>query len=263
MSSSSNTNSLAWGIIGTGAIATTFANGLKHAKTGKLIAIGSRSQASADKFGDEFALDRAKRFASYDALLADPNVQAVYVAPPHPFHAEWAIKAAEAKKHVLVEKPIGINAAEAMAIIEAATLNDVFLMEAFMYRCHPQTAKLVELIRSRMIGDVRVISATFSFHAGFNPDSRIFSNALAGGGILDVGCYPVSISRLIAGAAQGKDFADPIEVKGSGHLGQTGVDEWAIGTLKFAGDIVAQVATGVSVNQDNTLRVYGSEGRII
>src|SRR3954469_8797354 len=163
-SSSNSTTTLAWGIIGTGAIAKTFANSLKHAKTGKLIAIGSRSQASADKFGDEFSLDRSKRHASYDALLADPNVQAVYVAAPHPFHAEWAIKSAEAKKHVLVEKPIGINAAEAMAIIEAATLNDVFLMEAFMYRCHPQTARLVELIRDGAIGEVRAIQATFSFH---------------------------------------------------------------------------------------------------
>src|SRR6185295_8727388 len=145
--------------------------------------------------------------------LADRDIQAIYIATPHPHHAYWAIRAAAAGKHVLVEKPMALNAAQVMGVIEAAIEHDVFLMEAFMYRCHPQTKRLVELIRDeRVIGDVRVIHATFSFHANFNTEGRIFSNALAGGGIMDVGCYPVSMSRLIAGAATGKDFADPIEV---------------------------------------------------
>ena len=129
-------NKLAWGIIGTGNIAKTFAKGVAQSKTGRLIAVGSRSQASADKFGEEFKVP--KRFASYEALLADPEVQAVYICTPHPMHAEWAIAAANAGKHILCEKPIGMNYPEAMAIVEAATRNNVFLMEAFMYRCHPQ-----------------------------------------------------------------------------------------------------------------------------
>jgi predicted dehydrogenase/aryl-alcohol dehydrogenase-like predicted oxidoreductase len=249
-----------WGIISTGAIAKTFARNLAAAKTGRLVAVASRSQASADAFAAEFKVPRAH--ASYEAILADRDIDAVYIAPPHPWHAEWAIKAARAGKHVLVEKPAGINHAQLMAMIEAAVASDVFFMEAFMYRCHPQTAKLIELIKSKTIGEVRVIQSAFSFHAGFNADSRLFSNALTGGGILDVGCYPMSISRLIAGAATGEDFADPIEVKGAGHLGQTGVDEWAIASARFPGDIVAQLATGISVNQDNTLRIFGSEGRI-
>lgn len=250
-----------WGIISTGAIAKTFARGLAAAKTGRLVAVASRNQSSADAFAREFAPTRAH--SSYEAILEDRDVDALYIAPPHPYHAEWAIRAARAKKHVLVEKPAGINHAQLMAMIEAAVENDVFFMEAFMYRCHPQTARLIELIKGKAIGDVRVIQATFSFHAGYNPDSRIFSNAMAGGGILDVGCYTMSVSRLIAGAALQKDFADPVEVKGAGHLGQTGVDEWAIASARFPGDIVAQLATGVSVGQDNTLRIYGSEGRII
>src|SRR5262249_37432744 len=144
--------------------------------------------------------------------------------------------------HLLVEKPIGINHAEAMAIVEAAIANDVFLMEAFMYRCHPQTARLVELIRDRAIGDVRMIRARFGFDAPFKPESRIYKNSLGGGGILDVGCYPVSMSRLIAGASLGENFANPIDVKAAGRLGATGVDEWSAATLKFRGDIIAQVS---------------------
>ncbi|MBV9229101.1 MAG: Gfo/Idh/MocA family oxidoreductase, partial [Chloroflexi bacterium] len=201
---------LTWGIIGTGRIAGIFANGIAESKTGTLLAVGSRTQASADKFGETWNVER--RYGSYAALLADSDVQAVYIATPHPLHAEWAIKAAEAGKHVLCEKPIALNHAEAMAIIEAALRHDVFLMEAFMYRCHPQTAKLIELVRSGVIGKVRVIQASFSFHTTFRPESRLLNNALGGGGILDVGGYCASMARLIAGAAVGKDFADPTRV---------------------------------------------------
>ncbi|CAN5502297.1 aldo/keto reductase [soil metagenome] len=249
-----------WGILSTGAIAKCFARNLSASKTGVLHAVASRDRATAEKFGNDFAIPN--RYPSYEALLADANVDAVYIAPPHPLHAVWAIRAAEAKKHVLVEKPMAVNHAGAMAMTEAAVANDVFMMEAFMYRCHPQTAKLIELIRERAIGDVRIIRATFSFHAGFNPESRIFSNAQAGGGILDVGCYTVSMARLIAGVATGRDFADPFEVRGQAHLGKTGVDEWAIADLKFPGNILAQLSTGVSVNQDNGVTIFGSEGSI-
>jgi len=252
---------IAWGIIGTGNIAKTFAKGLAGSKTGTLLAVGSRSKELAEKFRESFKVPRA--YPSYDELLEDDEVQAVYISTPHPFHAEWAIRAAEAGKHILCEKPIGINFPEAMAIVEAAQRNDVFLMEAFMYRCHPQIKKLLELIRDKVIGDIRMIQATFSFHAGFNPDGRIFSNALAGGGILDVGCYCTSMARLVAGAAVGKDFAEPISVRGCGHLGTTGVDEYAAAVLKFPGDIIAQVSTGVALNQDNSVRIYGTKGNII
>lgn len=251
-----------WGLLATGAIAKAFARGVKQSQTGELAAVGSRSADKAEAFGVEFGIPR--RHGSYEALLADPEVQAVYISTPHPQHVEWAIKAAEAGKHVLVEKPIGINQYEAQAMMEAATANRVFLMEAYMYRCHPQTARLVELLRERVIGDVAAIQATFSFHAGFNPDSRLWSNALAGGGILDVGGYTTSMARLIAGAAQGLPFADPVAVTGAGHLHlQTGVDVWAVGTLKFEGGIVATVATGIGLNQENVVRVFGSEGSLL
>src|SRR5882724_823597 len=253
-------NSLSWGILGTGRIAGIFAKQLSQSKTGKLAAVGSRSQASADKFTTEYRVPRGHN--TYEALLADSRVQAVYIATPHSLHAEWCLKAAKAGKHILCEKPLTLNHAEALAVVEAARRHNVFLMEAFMYRCHPQTAKLVELLREKATGEVRVIHASFGFHRDFNPEVRLFKNTLGGGGILDVGCYPVSASRLIAGIATGKPFADPVEVKGCGHFAPSGVDTWATALLKFPGDILASLATSVEVQQQNTLRICGSDGNI-
>lgn len=251
-----------WGIISTGAIAGTFARAVAASGAGWLAGVGSRDAATAQKFATEYGVARA--CGSYEALLADSAVQAVYIATPHPMHAEWAVRAAQAGKHVLCEKPLTVNHAQAVTVVEAAEKAGVLLMEAFMYRCHPQTAKLVEIIRSGLIGEIHVIKASFGFGSGSvcDPSSRIFSNALAGGGILDVGCYPVSISRLLAGAALGRDFADPLEVHGAGHLGATGVDEWASGLLRFEGGIVAEVGAAVRQTLDNSLRIFGSAGSI-
>jgi predicted dehydrogenase len=251
---------LQWGILGSGTIARAFAQGLAGSDAGKLIAIGSRDQARADAFAHEFHASHS--YGSYDALLADPEVEAVYIATPHPTHATWAIRCAAAKKHVLVEKPIAMNHAEASAIIAAARANGVFLMEAFMYRCHPQTQKLVELIKDGAIGQVRVIQATFSFHARFDASHRLFNPQLGGGGILDVGGYCASMARLIAGVARGADFAEPLDISASGHLGESGVDEWAIAALRFPGDVLATLSCGVSVAQENFVRVFGSEGHL-
>jgi predicted dehydrogenase len=131
-----------------------------------------------------------------------------------------------------------------------------------MYRCHPQTKKLVELIKEKAIGDVRVIQATFSFHAGFDPKGRLFDKKLGGGGILDVGCYCTSMAGLIAGVAQGKEMADPTEFHAVGHKGKTGVDAWTVAVAKYPGNIVAQLSTGVEVNQESVLRIFGSAGSI-
>ncbi|MFB3880450.1 MAG: aldo/keto reductase [Armatimonadota bacterium] len=251
---------LRWGIIGTGRIAHAFAGGLAQSQTGKLVAVGSRTQESAEKFGDEFGA--AARHGSYEALLADPQVQAVYVSTPHPLHAQWAIRAAEARKHVLCEKPIALNHADAMAIVEAARHNDVFLMEAYMYRCHPQTAKLIELIRSGAIGQVGIIDAIFSFRADFDPQQRLWNRALGGGGILDIGGYCMSMARLIAGVAAGKDFEDPIDVKGAGYIGESGVDNYAIASLRFPGNVLAQISAAVGLTQESVVRVFGTEGWI-
>lgn len=253
---------LGWGIIATGRIAGKFARGLAHSETGRLVAVASRTKEKADQFGAEHGAPRC--YGSYEELLADSEVDAVYISTPHPMHAEWTIKAAQAGKHILCEKPLGINRKEVEAMIEAARSNDVFLMEAFMYRCHPQTLKLVELIRDGAVGTVRLIQTTFSFHSAVLPEHRLLSNVLGGGGILDVGCYAVSMSRLIAGAALGKDFCDPIEVHGFGCLHPvTGVDSYSVGEMLFPEGIIAQIASGVQLAQENVVRIYGDQGFII
>jgi predicted dehydrogenase len=250
---------LRWGILGTGSIARKFARGLQESKTGKLVAIGSRTEESAQSFAADFP---ARAHGSYEALLADPEVEIVYISTPHPMHAEWALRAAQAGKHILCEKPLTMSAGEAEEVIEAARAAGIFLMEAFMYRCHPQTARLVELVRSGAIGRVRLVEAAFSFRVEWKPDGRHLNPALGGGGILDVGCYCVSLARLIAGAMDGAAYAEPIELKGVGQIGETGVDEMAIAVLKFPNGMLAQVSTGVRLRLPFTATIWGETGHI-
>ena len=249
-----------WGIIGPGSIAKAFRGGLKDSKHGELAAIATRNP---DRPGLAETFPEARIVRGYEALLADRDIDAVYIAVPHTGHAEWAIKAAEAGKHVLVEKPLALSAHEADAVFHAHAKAGTFAGEAFMYRVHPQTAKLIELIQSGVIGEVRMIQSSFGFSMGkFQPEHRLFASALAGGGIMDVGCYPVSMARLIAGVAGGKAFADPIKVAGTAKLNAEGTDDWAAATLTFDNGIVAQVSCAVMANLDNVLRIHGSEGRI-
>ncbi|QSZ58699.1 aldo/keto reductase [Rhizobium sp. ZX09] len=249
-----------WGIIGPGTIARTFADGIAHSRTGRLEAIATRNP---DKPGLAEAFAGARIVKGYDALLADPAIDAVYIATPHTGHAEWAIKAIRAGKNVLVEKPIALSAYDADAIFHEAKKAGVFAGEAYMYRLHPQTAKLLELVKARAVGDIRIIRSSFGFNMGsFRADHRLFANETAGGGILDVGGYPVSMVRMIAGAVDGKPFAEPEKVAGAAHLGQSGVDEWASAVLKFANGIVAEVSCSIMAAQDNVLRIIGSDGRI-
>lgn len=249
-----------WGIIGPGTIAKTFAEGVAHSTTGKLVAIATRNP---DRPGLSDGFPGARIVNGYDALLSDAEIDAVYIATPHTGHAEWAIKAIRAGKHVLVEKPIALSAYDADAIFHEAKKAGVFAGEAYMYRLHPQTASIVELVKSGAIGEVRIIRSSFGFSMGsFRADHRLFANESAGGGILDVGGYPVSMARLIAGAVSDQPFLEPKKVSGVAHLGQSGVDEWASAVLKFPNEIIAEVSCSIMANQDNVLRIIGSEGRI-
>lgn len=255
-------STLRWGILAPGRIANAFAEGLASSRHGKLAAVASRSSDKAKAFARQHGAERS--YGSYSELLDDPEVDAVYIATPHVRHAEWTIKAADAGKHVLCEKPLAVNYAQAMAMVEAAETNGVTLMEAFMYRCHPQTTKVCELVRAGEIGQVKLIQATFSFAT--NPkqtDGRLLSNELAGGGILDVGGYPLSFARLIAGIANGESYADPIAFSAQGALHpETGVDTHAVADLKFESDILAQISCGVLLQQQNYARIYGTQGWI-
>ena len=257
----SETKRMRWGLLASGRIAKTMAQNLKDLPDAELLAVASRDQAKADATARELGVSRA--YGSYDALLADRDIDIVYIATPHPMHAEWIIKAADAGKHILCEKPLVMNAFDAQTVIEAARRNRVFLMEAFMYRCHPQTAKLVETIRSGTIGDVRLIEASFAFQCNHDPKSRIFDPALGGGGILDIGCYTVSMARLLAGAALGRPFAEPVDVKAIGHLRpDQPVDAWTMAMLKFDNDIMAHCVTGVEMRRASAVTVTGSKGII-
>ena len=255
-----SSTALRWGILSTGNIARTFAKDLPRSNSGTLHAVASRSQESADAFAAKFGA--AKSYASYDELLADPDVDAVYIATPHPLHLEWLLKAADAGKHILCEKPLTLNSPDASHAVEAARRNGVCLLEAFMYRCHPQTAMVVELVSSGALGKIKAIEATFSFQAGFDPDSRIYNLDLGGGGILDVGCYVASFARLVAGAANGKPFAEPVELKALGVLGETGADSYTVAVARFEGEIVAQLQTGVSLNGGGFCRIIGENATL-
>lgn len=254
---------ISWGIIGPGTIAENFATGLAQTDTGRLVAIASRDAARRTAFGDRHGVPQDKRYASYEALVADPAVQAVYIATPHPFHAAQALMAIRAGKAVLVEKPAGLNEAEVTVLVEAARQEGVFFMEAFMYRCHPQITRLAELIRAGTIGTVEHIHATFGFDARAWPQSRVHDLALAGGAILDVGGYPVTGAGLVAGIAAGLPFARPDRIRASGRLGKSGVDEVSYATMTFPSGITAEVACATVRQMDNQMRIDGSAGSIL
>ena len=244
-----------WGILGPGAIAQNFADGLSQAPSGILLAIASTSAERRAAFGERNHVKSEKRYPTYEALLADKDIDAVYISTPHPWHAHWATAAMRAGKAVLVEKPAGMNGAEVVALTEVASQCGVFFMEAFMYRCHPQIARVLEIIKSGQIGAVTHLKIQFGFSATFNANHRLFDRNLGGGGILDVGGYPMSLARLIAGT-------EPISIKGSGIVGKSGVDEVAYGLLNFAGGITAEIACAITRNMDNRAVITGEKGSI-
>jgi predicted dehydrogenase len=250
---------LRWGLLAAGTIAAEFAKGVQDSDNGELAAVAARSPERAAAFAERF--DIGKSHGTYEELLADPEVDVVYVSTPHPLHAEWAIKAAEAGKHVLCEKPLTRTYAETERVIEAAQRNDVFLMEAFMYRLHPQMRQLRELIESGELGAVRAVDVTFSYASTDAPE-RLTDRALGGGGILDVGCYCTSLARLVSEAATGIEAVEPIEVSGMARLSADGVDEVAMGLLRLPGDILAQLSCGFRLAQDDHIRVYGEDAQL-
>jgi predicted dehydrogenase len=247
-----------WGVLGAGGIARDFATALDESHHGVLVAAGSRSRESAEAFAREYPGCRAHD--SIDDLLADDSVDAVYVATPHPSHAEWTIRAVRAGKHVLCEKPFAMNEAEAARVFEATSGTGICVIEAFKDRFHPITDLVVSTLPK--IGKVCVIEGTFSYRVEFDAGSRLFAPELGGGGILDVGCYPVNFARRIAGATMGKVFADPEDVVALAEFAPSGVDSYSIATMRFANGILAKASCGVSVTQDVFVRIHGSEGWI-
>jgi predicted dehydrogenase len=250
---------LQWGVIGSGAIATDFATALSASTRCRIVNVTS-FPGLAQPFATKFGIPRATD--SLDELLGDREVEAVYVATPHPQHEKLALAAIAAGKHVLVEKPISTSVASATRIIEAARQRGVFLMEAYMYRCHPLIAELIARIRDGAIGELRHVRADFGFRDPRNPKGRLFDPEQAGGGILDVGGYPVSFVRLMAGLAAGETMAEPTRLSAIGQAGPTGVDEFAQASLVFASGMTAEVACAIRYDFGCAATVFGEEGRI-
>ncbi|HWD39633.1 MAG TPA: Gfo/Idh/MocA family oxidoreductase [Fimbriimonas sp.] len=243
---------LNWGILATGSIAKQFANGLKISKTGQLVAVGSRSQESAKSFTDKFG---GTPYGSYEAVLEDKNVDAVYIALPHHMHYDWTIKTAEAGKAILCEKPFTLNAIEAQRALNEVRSHKAFFMEAFMYRCHPQTLKVAELVKEGAIGELLMIQSEFGFAASKDWTNFRGDGAVGGGGLMDVGTYCVSFSRLIAGQ-------EPDRLHYAAHINDRGYDETGAGCMGFPSGFLAHFGTGVHVNLRNDATIYGSDGFI-
>ena len=246
---------LKWGVLAAGRIAGKFASGLSTIRDeATALAVGSRSLEKAETFAQEHGFERA--YGSYEELLADPDVDAVYIATPNALHAEWSMKAAEAGKHILCEKPITVNAPQLERVLEVIRARDVFFMEAFMYRCHPQWKRVLEVIEAGTIGEVRVLRSAFAFNMGLKLENIRMQNAMAGGGLMDVGCYCVSFCRLIAGE-------EPCEAKAVAHIGPEGrVDYQMTGVLKFPSGIVAHFTSAVQCSVPSCAEIYGSKGSI-
>ena len=249
-----------WGIIGTGRIARTFAAAVRAAgPPEELRAVACRAGGSVERPED---FTGAAIHAGYERIIDDPTVDVVYVATPHSLHREWSIAALAGGKHVLCEKPIGTSAADAVAVVAAARSADRFLAEAFMYRFGPLVESLVAILRSGEAGRIRLAEAGTGNRIARDPRSRLFDPARGGGAILDLGGYPLSIVRLVAGMAAGTGFADPVTLSGAATLGPTGVEEWAAATLAFPDGLLAQVRCGITVAEVNGLRLWGEEGTI-
>lgn len=241
-----------WGIISTGNIAHKFATGLSVLPDAELVAVGSRSQSSADAFGDEFNVPH--RHASYEALASDPDVDAVYIGTPHPSHADNMLLCLEAGKAVLCEKPFALNARQADAVIQRARALRTFLMEAMWTRFTPAMAKVRELVASDAIGEVRMLAADFGFRFGWDPKHRLLNPELGGGALLDVGIYPVSLAFMLFGA--------PGEILSEAHLGETGVDEQTAIIFKYPGGQLAQLSCAVRTQTPQEAVIMGTKGMI-
>ncbi len=247
-----DTGAVRWGILGAGSIANSLAKGVAALPDAEVFAIGSRDHAKAHAFAETHNIPASH--GSYQKLVDDPHVDVVYVATPHPFHAEHALLALNAGKRVLCEKPFTINARELEEVVRVARDKKLFLMEAMWTRFFPIMFKVRELVKDGAIGEVRMVEADFGFRAGVTPEGRLFNRTLGGGALLDVGVYPISFAHMVLGA--------PDRITGLATIGETGVDEQSAMILGFPGGALAILSTAVRTNTPHIAQVIGTEGRI-
>ena len=244
---------LAWGVLSTARIAGRLVEGARNTEEAEIVAVGSRNTASAERFAEAMGIPRAH--GSYEALLADPDVEAIYIPLPNSMHVEWTMRALDAGKHVLCEKPMDRRPEQVEQAFDLAADRGLVLSEGFMWRHNPQTACLRDLLGEGTIGDVRLVRASFSFMLVRDPDVRL-DPALDGGALMDVGCYCVSGARLVAGG-------EPLSVAAEVVTGPTGVDMRLTGLLRFDGDVLAAIDCGLDLPSRSELEICGAEGRIV
>jgi len=240
-----------WGILSTANINGKLLAGAAESVEVEVVAVGSRDRSRAEEFARHWQIERA--YGSYDELLADPDVEAVYIPLPNSMHCDWSVRALEAGKHVLCEKPMSRHPADVEAAFDAAERTGRLLTEAFMYRHNPQTARLTELVAAGAIGELRVIRSAFTYVLLDHDNIRLRTD-VEGGALMDIGCYCVSGSRLLGG--------EPELVYGQQFTGPSGTDWVFTGSLRFPGDVLATFDCGTSAAERDELEAIGTEGSL-
>ena len=254
-----------WGIIGLGRMANRFASAIGEVENAKLLGIASQNIDRLKNFGDQYSIENNFRFNTYDEILNCNEINSIYISTLNNTHADIIIKAAKAKKNILCEKPVTTNYLDTVKVFEELNKTNVFFLEAIAYRTHPQTRFVINKIIEGEIGEVDKIDSTFGFsHRKLDPQSRLFDPKLGGGAILDVGCYPVSFSSLIANIKKKEEkLIEPEFLDVSGSLCSTGVEECAYATLRFNNKITAKVGAAIRLNMKNKTLIEGTKGSIL
>ena len=265
-----------WGIIGLGSIASKFADGFQFTKNARLFAISSKNENKLLEFKNKFQIDKNFCFSNYESLLECKDLDVVYIALPHSFHHEWVIKSIEKKKNILVEKPATVNFSQMENIKNNLKNKNIFFSEAFMYRYHPQIPKIIDLLKNKIIGNLISMESFFGFDAlarrkifGVkfkkkpNKYDRLFSKELGGGAILDIGCYPVSFSILVASLISKIDFNKIEVLNKKKEIGPTGVDMNSFAELNFGNNFKSKVIASLTKNLGKKTKIIGTKGELI
>ena len=243
---------LRWGFLSTANINKALYGPLHTSKRNRLLAVGSRTQEKADVYARQWKIERA--YGSYEALLADPDIDVIYNPLPNHLHAEWTIKAMDAGKHVLCEKPMALTLEEVDAMTAAAGKYERVLAEAFMYRTHPQTLKVKELVDGGNLGRIRLVRGSYTYSMESTTDIRLIPE-MGGGALWDIGCYPLSYARMVLGA-------EPLEVFGRQIIGSTGVDETFVAQLRFPDDVFVQIDCSFRIPYHTFMEIIGDKGTL-
>jgi predicted dehydrogenase len=244
---------LRWGVLSTARIGKKEVNpAIQASANGELVAVASRDEERARAFAEEGGIPQV--FGSYQALLEDPDIDAVYNPLPNSLHREWTIRAAEHGKHILCEKPMAVDAAECREMKDAAAANGVKLMEAFMYRFHPRTEQILEMVRNESMGEIKQIRSSFTFQLD-RPDDVRWDPALGGGALMDLGCYCVNLSRTFVGM-------EPLEVRAMANFTDQGVDQQMAGSMRFENGVLAHFDCALNMEKTQVYHIFGSNGHV-